>query len=155
MNLKAFFKNTRAVAATMLIALFITGAVFLAPLASAAATSSRGVHLKMVTSTEAFTNKTASFNTAAVDVEDMGVLFMMIKANEDSGTATVDVDIETSPDGTNWVSTGTSFTQITATGNSSKSITTGAFMRYVRGAVTIGGSGQYDLTFYYSAKPHP
>ena len=115
-------------------------------------TGKGGLPIRVITLTSANADQTASFNTDVFDLEEMTILYATLDGTEDSGTATVDVAIQSSPDRTNWFATGTTFTQLTATGSETKNIVDGKFHRYVRFAVTVGGSGQWDVDFYVTGK---
>ena len=98
-------------------------------------------------------DQTASFNTSALDLAELNKLIATVNATEDSGTATVDIKIQSSPDRVTWFDTGTAFTQLTASGTETKSIVTGIFHRFIRYEVTVGGSGQYDVDLYTTGRP--
>jgi hypothetical protein len=92
--------------------------------------------------------RTATVNGSAVEAEQFGELYCELNVTAQSGTTpTLDVTIETSKDGTNWVQIG-AFTQVTtSTGVSRRSF--GGVSRFVRGRATIGGttpSYTFDLT---------
>jgi hypothetical protein len=99
-------------------------------------------------------NKTASWNSDAIDTENAIFATLTLDANEDSGTATVDVEIKHSPDNITFYSFATplTFTQFTATSKQSKDLPDGKFHRYVRVDYTVGGSGQWDMVQSFSAR---
>lgn len=79
----------------------------------------------------------ATANTAVLDVSDIEELILDIVASEEAGTSTLDIVIQDSPDGTNWY-THTTCAQITANGTVTKRLD--KFRRYVRCAITLGGT---------------
>ena len=91
---------------------------------------------------------TASENGSGVDVWDFdnGRFLAVLQATEDSGTATLDAKLQTSTDGgSTWVDIpSASFTQLTATGSQAIKVETAGVL--VRVAITIGGSGNWDVT---------
>jgi len=78
-----------------------------------------------------------SENTEAVDVSAFEELIIKIVASEESGTSTLDIVIQDSDDGTTW-NTHTTVAQITSNGTTIKRID--KFLRYVRLAITLGGT---------------
>lgn len=117
-----------------------------------AATGSGGIPIRVLTLTTTNADKTADFQTSTIDLEEMSILIATVDATEDSGTATVDITIQSSNDRTTWFTTGTTFTQLAATGSETKSIATGIFHRYIRFDCDFTGSGQYDLDLYVTGK---
>jgi hypothetical protein len=97
-------------------------------------------------------NKTASWNSDALDTDVATFGSLTLDANEDSGTATVDAEIEHSPDNITFYSFATpvTFTQFTATSKQSKDLPDGKFHRWVRVKYTVGGSGQWDVIQSFS-----
>lgn len=82
--------------------------------------------------------KTASYNTSSFDLGSYHEICMILRATVVTGTSeTLDAVVQTSEDNTNW-SNHTAFTQLTDVGDEYKAI--GNFGKYVRVAVTIGGT---------------
>ncbi len=117
-----------------------------------AATGEGGLPIRVITKTSTNTDKTADFQTSSIDTEEMSIIVATIDATEDSGTATVDITIQSSNDRVNWFTTGTTYTQLAATGSETKSIATGVFHRFIRFDMNFTGSGQWDLDMYVTAK---
>ncbi len=84
------------------------------------------------------TTETADGNgSQEVELGDRRVVRMTLDVTASSGTSeTLDVDIETSPDGVNWYVAG-SFAQATGVTSERKTV---AIDRYVRAAWDIGGT---------------
>jgi len=74
-------------------------------------------------------------------------LAFYVDATAKTGTPTLDVDIETSPDGVKWAKIN-SFTQITAVKFDSEHLADETFGKYVRMKFVVGGTG----TFTFEAK---
>lgn len=90
-------------------------------------------------------SRTTSSNGSAVDVGGAHTLRLALVCSSRSGTSpTLDVKVQTSPDGTNWYDVA-AFAQITAAGTSYKSFS--GLDRYVRAAWTIGGSSTPTFAF--------
>lgn len=82
--------------------------------------------------------KDATFNTDAIELGDRGSARLDLAVTAASGTnPTLDVEIQTSPDGSTWTAVA-SFTQKTTTGSQHKLFA--PLDRYVRAACTIGGT---------------
>lgn len=82
--------------------------------------------------------KTATFNTDAIELGDCASARLDLAVTAASGTLpTLDVEIQTSPDGSTWTAVA-SFTQKTTTGSQHKLFA--PLDRYVRAACTIGGT---------------
>lgn len=87
---------------------------------------------------DAANTHTASFDSAALELGDRGTVRLTLAVKAASGTLpTLDVALQTSPDGTTW-STVASFTQ--ATGVTSQYQVVGGIDRFVRAHCTIGGT---------------
>ncbi len=108
---------------------------------------------RVLTDVTANADKTADFQGNTIDTAGLKVLTATVNATEDSGTATVDITIQSSADHVTWFTTGTTFTQLAATGTETKSIATGVFHRFVRYDFDFTGSGQYDLDMHTTVKP--
>lgn len=80
----------------------------------------------------ASTSQTSSFN---VEAYNEGIVYIDVTA--ESGTSTLDIIIETSPDNSEWY-THTTVSQISATGNTAQAITN--FGKFLRVKYTVGGT---------------
>ena len=153
--MKNFFSNfPKAAGLFALFGLaFILCMLWLAPAPpSDAYTGASNQFFHICTLTDTNADKTASFNSTAFDTENSKYVLVDWDCTEDSGTATLDGTVQHSVDGTNWFNTSTTFTQLSATGTEEEAILTGQFHRYVRVAVTVTGTGQWDVDFYWTAK---
>lgn len=94
---------------------------------------------------------TASTNATAVELPNGAVDFLaFLLAVEDSGTASLDMKLQHSPNTSTWFDV-VSMTQLTASGNEAKAVlssTTPSLFRWVRAVATITGTGQYTTTFW-------
>ena len=82
--------------------------------------------------------RTATANGSAVELGDCAQARLDLKVTSASGTTpTLDVKVQTSPDGTTWTDVGT-FTQVTAVSTQHKVFS--GLDRFVRGVATIGGT---------------
>jgi hypothetical protein len=86
-------------------------------------------------------------NGAAVELGDRGSARLDLKVTASSGdtSQTLDVKIQTSPDGATW-SDVASFTQVTTATGSQHKVFTG-LDRFVRAVATVGGTGTPSFTF--------
>ena len=83
--------------------------------------------------------RTASANGSAVELGDCAVARLDLKVTAASGTTpTLNVKVQTSPDGTTWTDVGTAFAQ--ATGATTEHKIVSGLDRFVRGVATIGGT---------------
>ena len=80
---------------------------------------------------------TETENTEAIDVSAFEDLIIKIVASEEADTSTLDIVIQDSDDGATW-NTHTTVAQITANGTTIKRID--KFLRFVRLAITLGGT---------------
>lgn len=92
-------------------------------------------------SDQPITSLTASSNTDPIDLGNFVEAIVFLNVTAHSGTTpTLDCKIQYSPDGSNWVDSGDSFTQITTTnGVFFKKLST-IFGRYVRLVFTLSGT---------------
>jgi len=91
--------------------------------------------------------ETETFNGNAIDVSRYATMQLLLNCTAASGTTpTLDIKIQISADGvTNWIDSGTAFTQVTAATTQNLAYTpTGAFIRLVH---TIGGTTP-SFTYY-------
>jgi hypothetical protein len=98
---------------------------------------------------QASVTRTATANGTGLELADCGTLRLDFAVTAASGTTpTLDVKVQTSPDGTTWTDvSGGSFTQATGTTTQHKVISN--IDRYVRHVATIGGTSPsftYSLT---------
>ena len=89
-------------------------------------------------------------------VFDAESLAFFLYASKKAGTSpTLDVKIQTSPDNSNWVDTGVTFTQVTTSTASTevKMLSTNGLCPYIRAVCTIGGTGtpSYSMKVMASA----
>lgn len=81
----------------------------------------------------------ATATSASMDLASYGTVRLDLHVSVATGTLpTLDVTVQTSPDGTNWSTLGTAFTQATAATDQHK-VFAGAD-RYLRAVSTIGGT---------------
>lgn len=95
--------------------------------------------------------QTASFNTGAIETSSPEILVSALTTASGGTSPTLDLEVEWSPDGTNWASADTpqTFTQITGDTVASKRFEAQA--RYYRIAATIGGTTPtFTLTLFGS-----
>ena len=76
-------------------------------------------------------------NTEAIDVSAFEELIIKIVASDEADSSTLDIVIQDSDDGTTW-NTHTTVSQITENGTTIKRID--KFLRFVRLAITLGGT---------------
>ena len=82
-----------------------------------------------------YTAATAYSSSFNVEAYIEGLIFIDVTA--ESGTSTLDIIIEISPDDSEWY-THTTISQISATGNTLQAITN--FGKYIRAKYTVGGT---------------
>ena len=96
--------------------------------------------------TPASVTKTATYNGNGVELGDMDSLRLTLVVSAHAGTSpTLDVKLQTSEDNATWVDVA-SFAQQTGDTTGVRKVFTG-LDRFVRLAVTIGGTGSPSFTF--------
>ncbi len=89
-----------------------------------------------------------AYNTDAIDVSSFIELLLFINLTAESGTTpTLDCKLQYSPDNTNWVDSGDSFTQMNTTTGVFLKKASAIFGKYVRLVFTLGGTTpSYTIT---------
>ena len=108
--------------------------------------SGRFANLLGTTLFAAGTVLTATTTSNSIELGDRGTARITLAVTAAAGTnPTLDVQLQTSPDGSTWTNLGSAFTQATGV-TSQRKIFTG-LDRFIQAVATIGGTGGPSFTF--------
>src|SRR4051812_37917406 len=85
-------------------------------------------------------NSVRAYFTEAIDVGQYQELISFLNVTANSGSPTLDVKFQLSPDGINWIDAGDAFTQVTTTNSLTLKKLTANFGKYLRARLDVGGT---------------